>query len=95
MVLAKGKNRIKKERQAVYFDLIFGAISSIISLSAIIYVTILNPLTVNGWTIAGFTFWFVYFLVSVLMISYGIYTHFKEKNFDNTKFKKDIRAPIV
>ncbi|KKM74093.1 hypothetical protein LCGC14_1403830 [marine sediment metagenome] len=94
MVLARGR-RINRERQAVYFDLIFGAISSIISLSAIIYVTILNRITVNGWAIAGFTFWLAYFLVSVLMISYGIYTHFKEKVFDETKYKKDIRAPIV
>ena len=95
MALARGKSRIKKERQALYFDLIWGVISAVIALSGIIYISILNRIKSVGWFIAGFTFWMCYLLFSVLLISYGLYTSYKEKNFDENKYKKDLRAPIV
>ena len=94
MALTK-RDKIKNERIRLYFDLICGVTSSVISLSGIIYVAILNRITSIEWFIAGLTFWVGYLLISILMISYGLYTHFKEKDFDETKHKKDIRAPIV
>lgn len=95
MALAGGKNPIKKERKDLYFDLICGVISAVISLTGIIYIAILNRITNIGLFIAGFTFWMCYFLISVLLISYGLYTSYKEKNFDENKRRKDLRAPIV
>lgn len=95
MALTRGKSRIKRERQAIYFDLICGVTQSVISLTGAILTVILNGITNVGWFITGLTFWMFYLLFSLLMISYGIYSHFKEKNFDETNYKKDLRAPIV
>jgi len=95
MALASRKNQIKKERQAVYFDIICGVISAVISLSGIIIVAVLNRVTSIGWFITSFAFLICYLLFSVLLISYGLYTRYNEKHFDENKYKKDLRAPIV
>jgi len=95
MALAKGKSRIKKERQALYFDLICGITTAVISLSGIIYIAILDRIKSIGWYIAGFTFWMCFLLFSVLLICYGFYVRYKDKHFDENKYKKDLRAPIV
>ncbi len=89
------KSQIKNERIAIYFDLICGVTSSVIALIGIIFVVISNRVTRIGWLITGFTFWMGYFLFSVFMISYGLYINYKSKNFDPSKYKKDLRAPIV
>ncbi len=95
MALAKGKSRIKKQRQALYFDLICGVSSAVIALSGIIYIAILNRIKSIGWFIGGFIFWMCYLLFSVLLIGYGLYINYKDKHFDENKYKKDLRAPIV
>lgn len=95
MALAKGKSRIKKERQGVYCDIMCGLVQSIISLSGIIYIAILNRITSIKWFITGLTFWICYLMFSILLLCYGLYSHYREKHFDVNKYKKDIKAPII
>ena len=94
MTFTKG-DRIKRERIGLYLDVIIGLFSSVISLSGMIYVALSKGIMKMGWFITSFTCWIVYLLVSIFMISYGLYSYLKEKNFDETKQKKDLRAPIA
>lgn len=95
MALAQGKQRAKKERRAIYFDIICGLVSSIISLSGIAYVAILNLVVDIGWFTVGLTFWVGYLMFSIFLIGVGIYTWHKEKNFEKYEQRKDLKAPIV
>ena len=89
------KSQAKRERQAIYFDLICGVTSSVIALTGITYAVISNRVTIIGWFIASVAFWMGYLLFSVLMISIGLYTNYQSKHFDPSKYKKDIKPPIV
>ncbi|MFX1281816.1 MAG: hypothetical protein ACFFA3_20875, partial [Promethearchaeota archaeon] len=62
------RKRDKKERQAIYFDLICGTVSSIIALSTIFYVSITGRIRNWGMFIAGAAFWFLYLILSVFLI---------------------------
>ncbi len=95
MALAQGKQRAKKERRAIYFDIICGILSSIISLSGIAYVAILNLVVNIGWFTVGLTFWVGYLIFSIFLMGVGIYTWYKEKNFEKYEQKQDLKAPIV
>jgi hypothetical protein len=95
MALAQGKQRAKKERRAIYFDIICGIVSSIISLSGIAYVAILNLVVNIGWFTVGLTFWVGYLIFSIFLMGVGIYTWYKEKNFEKYEQKQDLKAPIV
>ncbi len=88
-------NQIKNERKAIYFDLICGVISSVIALSGITFVAISGRVTSIGWFTASVVFWGLYFLFSILMIIFGLYSNYKSKNFDPSKYKKDIKPPII
>ncbi len=94
MALTK-RDKLKNERIGLYFDLLCGATGAVISLTGIVYVAILNRVANIGLIIASLTLWMVYLLISIVMISVGIYSKIKEKNFDETNYKKDLRAPIV
>jgi uncharacterized membrane protein (DUF485 family) len=95
MVLSQGKKRAKKERRAIYFDIICGLVSSIISLSGIAYVAILKLVVNIGWFTVGLTFWVGYLIFSIFLVGVGVYTWYKEKNFEKYEQKKDLKAPIV
>jgi hypothetical protein len=95
MALSQGKRKAKKERKAIYFDIICGTVSSVLSLSGLIYVAILNQIVSIGWYTAGVTFWVGYLLFSMFLIGMGIYTWRKEKNFEKYEPRKDLKAPIA
>jgi hypothetical protein len=89
------QRRAKKERQKIYFDCICGAVCSISALIGILFFTkgkILNPTNF----IIGLSFWIGYLAISIFVIGLGIYTYYREKNFDPDAIpKKKLRAPIV
>jgi len=95
MALARGKSRAKKERQAIYFDLICGIVSSTIAISAMIFVAVVKAIKSLKWYIVGMTFWVGYLIFSFLMITFGIYTYYQEKHWEERKSKHKLRAPIV
>ncbi|MFX1374380.1 MAG: hypothetical protein ACFFA0_01075 [Promethearchaeota archaeon] len=95
MALAQGKRRAKKERKAIYFDIICGLISSLLSLGGLIYVAVLNQIVSIGWFTAGVTFWVSYMIFSFFLIGVGVYTWHKEKNFDKYAPRQDLKAPIA
>lgn len=86
---------VKNERISVYVDCILGSISSIIALIAITFTTIKYGISNLKWYTIGLTFWILWLLLSLFLIGLGIYTHIKNKTFDQTKTRKDLRAPIV
>ena len=85
----------KKERQKIYFDCICGAVCSISALIGILFFTkgkILNPTNF----IIGLSFWIGYLILSLSVIGLGIFTYYREKNFDSEAIpKKKLRAPMV
>ena len=95
MALAKGKKHVKKERQAIYFDLICGAISSILSISGIVFFTITEQIVYLVRFIIGLMFWISYLIFAIALIGFGIYLWYKEKNLEEIQPRKDLKAPIV
>lgn len=95
MALARGMTRAKKERKAIYFDLLCGVTSSVIAISGLIFVAVVNSIKYLDWFIVGVTFWVGYLIFSILMISYGIYSYHLEKHWEERKSKHKLRAPIV
>jgi len=90
------KDKIKNERKAIFFDLGCGVTSSVLALTGIIYgINTFRVITNIGWFVLSVSFWVIYFLFSVIMISYGIYSNHQSKNFDPSKYKKKIKAPFV
>lgn len=85
----------KNERKSLYFDLICGVILSSSALIGIIFVTFNHEITnVTGW-LTGLTFWIIYFILSLALISFGLYTRWKDKHFDDQAIRKDLKQPIV
>lgn len=82
-------------RIAIYVDVIFALISSILSLIGITYVVNTEKIENLGLFTLGLTFWICYLLLSLFLIGFGIYSHYQEKNFDKKKPKYDVKAPIV
>lgn len=89
------KDREKQERKFLYFDLICGLVSSIISLIGIVYVGLTQEITHSDRFIVGLTFWIFYLIFSIFMICLGIYLWYREKYFDEEQYKNDLKAPIV
>jgi len=89
------KDEAKNDRKRLYFDLICGIICSVTALTGIIVVTIMYGITsIVGW-LTGLTFWMLYLIFSLLFVCYGLYTKWKDKNFDEKAPRKDLKPPIV
>ncbi|MFX1374646.1 MAG: hypothetical protein ACFFA0_02430 [Promethearchaeota archaeon] len=86
--------RVKKERIALYCDLICGIISSILSLTGIFYFAITEGITKVSSFIVGTIFWILYLAFSIFLICMGIYLWYKEKHWDEKQYKKDLKPPI-
>ncbi|TET03991.1 MAG: hypothetical protein E3J90_01525 [Promethearchaeota archaeon] len=87
---------IKSQRVQIYFDCICGTICSISALIGIFFSTqqegILNP---ANFTL-GLIFSFGYLGISIFVIGLGIYTYYREKNFNPEAIpKKKLKAPMV
>ncbi|MFW9819829.1 MAG: hypothetical protein ACFFE5_09485 [Candidatus Thorarchaeota archaeon] len=85
----------KDERAALYFDIVCGITSSIISLTGITFAVIFNRVASVGWFTISLTFWGGYLAFSFYLIALGIYSWYREKNFDEHAPRKDLKAPIV
>lgn len=89
------KDEAKSSRKAIYFDLICGVVCSTTALTGIVFVSITQEITYMAGWVTGLTFWILYLIFSLFLISVGIYTWWREKHFDERKMKKDIKAPLV
>lgn len=85
----------RNDRISVYVDCIAGSISSSLALIAIVFTTIKYGISNPKWYTIGLTFWICWLIFSLFLIALGIYTHMKNKNFDETKASKDLRPPII
>jgi hypothetical protein len=88
------RKRVRKERQAVYFDLICGNLSSFLALTGIFYVAITQRIRNIGMFITGAAFWIFYLIFSFFLIGMGIYLWYKEKHWDEMTARKDLKPPI-
>jgi hypothetical protein len=95
MALSSQRKRAKKENQQLYFDLICGLISSIIAITAIIYVGLTQQIRSIGMYVTGLSFWIFYLCFSIFMICLGIYLWYKEKHWDEEMSRKDLKPPII
>jgi Na+/proline symporter len=85
----------KNYRKALYFDLICGIVCSTSALAGIIYVSVMHKIAnLTGW-LAGLTFWILYLIFSLFLISMGVYTWWKENHYDDQIPRKDLKPPIV
>ena len=91
----KSEKEIKDERIALYFDLICGVVTSSVALTGLTYVFVSHRIFSIGWFTISITFWLGFLLLSLLLIGYGIYTYQKNKHFDSSEPRKDLKAPIV
>jgi uncharacterized membrane protein (DUF485 family) len=87
--------RPKDERIAIYFDLLCGIISSAIALIGIFYVFFTHRIISTGWFTVSLIFWIGYLVFSFTIIGFGIYVWKREKHFDSSKQRTDLRAPIA
>ena len=89
------KDQAKSECKSVYFDLICGVVCSITALTGIIFVSVMFEITNMVNWLSGLVFWILYLIFSLLLISYGFYTKWKEKHYDERAPRKDLKPPIV
>jgi len=88
-------DRIRRERISIYFDCVCGAFSSIVSLGCIIFFAIKEGIPYPDRFSLGLTFWIIWLIFSLGLISIGIFQYQQEKHFDKKKPRKDLKAPIV
>ncbi|TFF92915.1 MAG: hypothetical protein EU543_04765 [Promethearchaeota archaeon] len=84
-------------RKRIYFDCILGTFFSIISISSIIYTTLNKGIYNLGFFLFSLSFWIIWLGISLFLISWGLYIRYLEKNPAKleSKYKKDLKAPIV
>ena len=88
--------RIKSERKAIYFDCIVGTVCAITAFIGIFYHTQQKGILYPVNFIVGLIFWFGYLGLSIFIMGLGIYTYYREKNFNpDAILKKKLRAPMV
>ena len=90
------QKRIRNVRIAIYFDSVLGIVCGITAFLGIFFYTqqegIVKPIIFT----LGIIFWSSYLGLSIFMIGLGIYTYYREKNFDPDAIPKEkLRAPIV
>jgi hypothetical protein len=89
------KSKLKNERIAIYFDCICGVTSSVISLVGIVFAVLNYGIYDIGWFYISLTFWIGYLILSIFLISLGIYGYYKQKDYSAEKYKKKLKAPMV
>ena len=82
-------------RISVYFDCICGLLSSTLALIGITFTTIKYGIANPKMYTIGLTFWICYFIFSLLLVMVGILTYYKNKTFDESKARKDLKPPII
>ena len=89
------KDEAKNERKKLYFDLICGIVCSTSALAGIIFVIVMYGISSMVNWLTGLIFLILYLVLSLLLVCYGLYTKWKEKNFDENAPRKDLKPPIV
>ena len=89
------KDEAKNEREKLYFDLICGIVCSTSALAGIIFVTVMYGISSMVNWLTGLIFLILYLVLSLLLVCYGLYTKWKEKNFDENAPRKNLKQPIV
>jgi len=87
---------IRDERIQIYFDCICGTICSVSALIGILVFAQQKEIIYPLYFTLGLFFWFGYLAISIFVIGLGLYTYYREKNFDPDAIpKKKLKAPIV
>ncbi len=92
------KDKAKRERKSLYFDLICGIINSTLAIIGIIFTTIVHGFRNIAGFYIGLTFCICYLGSSIFLIIFGIFTKQKEKKYgviSKKKRKREIKPPIV
>ncbi|MFX1350582.1 MAG: hypothetical protein ACFE92_18065 [Promethearchaeota archaeon] len=97
------KDRLKRERTALYVDCILGSISAGTSLFALMFIILtegIEEIQVNSTFMISLTFWIFWLIFSISILSYGIYRLHQEKNYEKWKAKmekkkKKLEPPIL
>jgi len=92
VIVIPRKDKTTEETKALWFNIICGAVFSIIALISIIVLTIMYGITSIAGFLIGVIFWSFYLLGSIFLMWWGTYTKNREKN---GKGKKKLRPPIV
>jgi len=84
-------------RKRIYFDCILGTFFSIISISSIIWTTLNQGIYDLVFFLLGLSFLIIWLGISLILISMGLYISYLEKHPEKlkSKYKKDLKAPIV
>lgn len=86
--------KIKNYRIYAYADCILGVISSTLALIGIAIATIKFEIKYHTIYWVELIFWICWLFFSLSVIGLGIFTHIKNKDFDEAITRKDLRAPI-
>jgi len=87
---------LKSQRIAIYFDCICGSVCSITAFIGIFVYTQQVGIEYPVNFMLGISFWIGYLLLSLFIIGLGIYTYYREKNFNPDAIpKKKLKETIV
>ncbi|MBY9017082.1 MAG: hypothetical protein KGD68_15440 [Candidatus Lokiarchaeota archaeon] len=90
---------VKKERKALYFEIISGIVISLISVFCIIFFSITGDIkNFSIFYVLGLGFWIGWIGLSIFLIGIGIKSYYDEKHFELTgeqKKARKLRAPMV
>ena len=84
----------KKVASQIFFDCLCGVISAILAIVGLVLVTLKTKIDSTTTLTISFTFWIGYLIFSFAMISFGIRSKIKERNFELNKTNKPIKQPI-
>ncbi|MFX0001533.1 MAG: hypothetical protein ACFE9Q_12590 [Candidatus Hodarchaeota archaeon] len=84
----------------MYVDCVCGSISSIISLSAVIFVAVTEGIKPNPFFRIALSFWILWLILSITIVGIGLHLYLLEKNYDKwkkkqQKRKKKLEPPIL
>ena len=87
---------IRDARIQIYFDCICGTLCSVSALIGFFFFAKEKEIIYPLYFTLGLVFWIGYLAVSLFVIGLGIYTYYREKNFDPDAIPKNkLKAPIV
>jgi len=95
VILIPRKDDVTEENKKLWFDLICGAVFSILALTGIIVMSIMYGITNTAGFLIGLIFWSFYLLGSLLLMGWGIYTKKPGNKYGKKRKKKELRPPIV
>jgi hypothetical protein len=96
MSSATNQKEISRMRKSIYFDCICGASSSIISISAMIFFSVTEGIRNLQFYFIGMAFWIIWLILSLSLISFGLYSYYLEKKYpEGLRTRKKVEPPII